>query len=56
MGSGSSSIITSGFIQSTESATTSPCTTALNGATFYNTSNSHLWLCTGAGPTWKLII
>lgn len=55
-GSASSTIITSGLIQTVSTATTTPCTTALNGSIFYSSSNSHLWLCTGGGPTWKLII
>lgn len=45
MGSASSSISTSGLIQSQQAATSTACTTALQGSMFYNTSNAHLWLC-----------
>jgi hypothetical protein len=52
MGSASSSIMTSGLIQSSTNATTT-CTTALAGAMFYSTVNAHLWLCTSGA--WALI-
>jgi hypothetical protein len=55
LGSASSSIATAGNIQTSAAATTTSCTAALNGSIFYNTANAHLWLCTGAGPTWALI-
>ena len=54
VGSATSTITTQGLIQATSNATTS-CNASLNGAIFYNTANSHLWLCTGAGPTWTVI-
>jgi hypothetical protein len=54
IGSGTSSIAVSGQIQVTSNATTT-CSTALNGAIFYSTANSHLWLCTGSGPAWTVI-
>lgn len=55
MGSGTTSIDTTGLIRAQSSATTT-CTAALNGSVFYNPNNAHLWLCTGAGPSWTLII
>lgn len=55
LGSGSSSLTTAGPIQASSNATTTNCTTSLDGAQFFNTSNAHLWLCTGAGPTWTLL-
>jgi hypothetical protein len=55
MGSGSTTISTQGDILMQSVATTTACTTALNGSMFYNTANAHLWLCTGAGPAWTVI-
>ena len=44
IGSASSSVATAGNILTQSAATTTPCTTALNGSIFYNTANAHLWL------------
>jgi hypothetical protein len=49
------STIQAPIITAVSSATTTNCTASINGAQFYNTANSHLWLCTGAGPGWTLI-
>ena len=49
------STIQAPIIAAVSSATTTNCTASINGAQFYNTANSHLWLCTGAGPGWTLI-
>ena len=38
-----------------QSTTTPNCQQSNNGQMFYNVSNSHLWLCQGAGPAWTLI-
>lgn len=54
MNSATTTFDTTGLIRAQSSATTT-CTAALNGAMFYNPSNAHLWLCTGAGPAWTLI-
>ncbi len=47
------SLDTFGYSRSVTNATTTACSAALNGATFYNTANSHLWLCQSAA--WVLI-
>jgi hypothetical protein len=49
------STIQAPIIAAVSSATTTNCSASINGAQFYNTANSHLWLCTGAGPGWTLI-
>jgi hypothetical protein len=49
------STIQAPLIAAVSSATTTNCSASINGAQFYNTANSHLWLCTGAGPGWTLI-
>jgi hypothetical protein len=49
------STIQAPIIAAVSSATTTACSASINGAQFYNTSNAHLWLCTGAGPGWTLI-
>lgn len=54
-GTASTSIDAYGPVRAQLSATTSACTASLNGDIFYSTANAHLWLCTGAGPTWTLI-
>ena len=46
------STIQAPIIAAVSSATTTNCSASINGAQFYNTANSHLWLCTGAGPGW----
>lgn len=51
-GSGTTTLDTTGLIRS-QSAATTTCTTALAGAMFYSTANSHLWLCTGGN--WAVI-
>jgi hypothetical protein len=54
LGSGTTTLDTTGLIRAQSSATTT-CNASLNGTIFYSTTNSHLWLCTGAGPAWTVI-
>ena len=55
IGSATTTITTQGLIQAISNATTTACSASVNVAIFYNTANSHLWLCTGSGPTWTVI-
>jgi hypothetical protein len=51
----STSTLETPIIQAVSNGTTTSCTASLNGAQFYNLANSHLWLCTGAGPAWTIL-
>lgn len=45
LGSGTSTMSTSGAVRLFSAATTTACSEALDGTIFYNEANEHLWLC-----------